>query len=125
MTFANTHGISNRAIIALSLFALEAIISAIAFVAAYHTQLFYGSAEVSGATDKGRIWKKGALFNIATTCLVLLSVTMFAFGIAFATLWLGAAQEERQSIGEEEIIAAPSHKPQHGTSSTRLLPIKF
>jgi hypothetical protein len=84
MTFANAHTISVTVRFGILLFAVGAMFSAIAFLAAYFTQLEYGNAEVPGMTPEQHIqaWKKGERRNLAAILFVLLSVAMFFFGSA-------------------------------------------
>jgi hypothetical protein len=86
MTFANTHTVSGGVKCAISLFALGAMFSTIAFVAAYITQLKFGNAEVPGMGDKNRVWKKAQRWNNAAVTLALASVIMFFIG-SVIVLW--------------------------------------
>jgi hypothetical protein len=55
------------------------MVSAIAFIGAYATQLYYGNAEVPG-TDKKRVWRRAQLFNVLTVAMVFGSVAIFFAG---------------------------------------------
>lgn len=81
MTFAGTHSITGGVKLAIFLFACGAMVSAVAFLAAYMTQLQYGNAEVPGV-DKGKIWRKAQRWNGVAGCLVIMSVVVFVTGCA-------------------------------------------
>lgn len=79
MTFANTHEAFGGMKLALFLFSLGAIVSAIAFMGAYYSQLNYGNAEVPGPGKDG-FWRKGQNWNKATAIMVVASVAIFFGG---------------------------------------------
>src|SRR5262249_13295580 len=88
LTFAgnvNRRNLSSVAIGPLWSFALGAILAALAFFAAYHTQREYGNAESpANAQDQRKreqIWRRGRWWNAASVILMLLSVVAFAAGI--------------------------------------------
>jgi small-conductance mechanosensitive channel len=86
LTFANTRAVAGGVKWAIFLFALGAMVSVIAFLAAYKTQLAYGNAEVPGSADKNRIWKNGRAWNSAAIALVVISVLVFVIG-SVMVLW--------------------------------------
>ena len=75
MTFANARKFSGALHTPLVLFAVGAMLSAIAFVVAYLCQVEYGNA------DQDRSWKKGQRLNRAAVIIVVLSVFAFLAGI--------------------------------------------
>ena len=88
MTFANTHKFSSRLIAALLLFAVGAMLSAVAFVCAYRTEIGYGNALYPGA-DRIALWKKAQTWNAYTLGILFLSISMFAIGVALGAFALG------------------------------------
>jgi hypothetical protein len=87
LTFiTNTKTISRSAVAAVVLFAIGTVLSALAFIFAYWTQLEYGNAEISAATEKQRIWKRGQRLNLCAGVLVVFSVILFSAGIIMAAL---------------------------------------
>lgn len=89
MTFVSHKTLSWYIIVALVLFALGAMTSAVTFLAAYKTQLEYGNAEVGleiNLNDKERkyeVWSKGIYWNGWCIGLVFLSIFFFFTGIMF------------------------------------------
>jgi hypothetical protein len=79
MTFADKHTVTNGMKWALILFALGAMVSAVAFIAAYATQLEYGNAEVPGV-DRNAKWRKAQNYNKFAVALVFISVLLFVVG---------------------------------------------
>jgi hypothetical protein len=86
MTFANTHPAFGGMKVALFLFALGAMVAAIAFGCAYYTQVYYGNAEEEAGADKNRVWRKGQRLNTATGWVVAASVLLFFIG-SIVLLW--------------------------------------
>jgi hypothetical protein len=83
MTFANTRKFSGALISPLIWFASGAMLSALAFLAAYLCQVEYGNAlrpEI-GKAEYDRSWKKGQRMNWAAIIVVILSVGAFFVGI--------------------------------------------
>src|SRR5262249_45400044 len=88
MTFAaNTQKFSSLLIPLIS-FVIGAVLSALAFVAAYMAQLNFGTAagylSDSFMLDKQRLRKRGQLWSAGAMCSVLLSVLAFGLGISWA-----------------------------------------
>jgi hypothetical protein len=83
MTFANTRKFSGALISPLIWFAAGAMVSAIAFSAAYLCELTYGNAQRTGISeaDRNRIWKGGQRWNMLAIILVFLSVLAFLVGV--------------------------------------------
>ena len=83
MTFANARKFSGALHTPLVLFAVGAMLSALAFVVAYLCQVEYGNAVRPGIekADQDRSWKKGQRLNRAAVIIVVLSVFAFLAGI--------------------------------------------
>jgi hypothetical protein len=90
MTFATHQGsLSRGLIVALALFALGAVVSALTFGAAYMAQLRYGNGQRSKAED----WNEYAIW------LALLSVGLFFVGISSAAFALWSTTSGAPSCG--------------------------
>ena len=87
MTFAtNAQKFSSLLICPLMLFVIGAALSALAFVAAYMAQLYFGNAE-STPLDRFeylRLWKIGKRCSYGAIGLVVLSILAFGSGICWA-----------------------------------------
>ena len=80
MTFANTRKFSGALHTPLILFAVGAMLSAIAFVAAYLCEVAYGNAERPDNADREQDWKHGQRLNQAAMFWVSLSLVAFLVG---------------------------------------------
>lgn len=81
MTFANTHVVTLNGKLALFLFALGAMLAAIAFLFSYRTQVLFGNAELPEAEQyRNTIWRLAQRWNTATVLTLVLSIVVFLAG---------------------------------------------
>lgn len=93
MSFGTAHGLSPKLIWTVVPFAVGAVLSALAFLFAYLTQLMYGNGEelTVEKEDHATYWRRGQRFNSLTLWTVLSSVVAFAVGIVLAAIWVPVA----------------------------------
>lgn len=93
MSFGTAHGLSPKLIWTVVPFAVGAVLSALAFLFAYLTQLMYGNGEelTVEKEDRATYWRRGQRFNSLTLWTVLSSVVAFAVGIVLAAIWVPVA----------------------------------
>ena len=103
VTFANTHDLSRGMRLSIFLFAVGAMVSATAFLAAYMTQLEYGNGEIPNITadQHDRSWKRGQRWNKAALVLVLISVFVFLTA-SFVLLQIWPTKEGQISMNVKE-----------------------